>query len=70
MELLEQNVQPFNGLDSVKLLSSINDVKSCLKYKKIKFTQEYQSNKGCTPDVPWTIIRVENSISFVFTKDK
>ena len=70
MKLLEQNVVPFDGLDEIKLLSTLNDVKGYLKNNNIKFTVEYQSNKGCEPDVPWTILHVENSISLMFAKDK
>lgn len=70
MKLLEQNVRPFDGLDEIKLLSSLNDIKEYLKKNSLKFTVEYQSNKGCNPEVPWTILHVENSISLMFAKDK
>ena len=70
MELLEQSIRPFDGLDEIKLLSSLNDVKDYLKKNNISFTVEYQSNKGCEPDVPWTILHIENSISLMFAKDK
>ncbi len=70
MKLLEQNVQPFDGLDEIKLLSTLDNVKGYLKSNGIKFTVEYQSNKGCDPEVPWTILHVENSISLMFAKDK
>lgn len=70
MKLLEQNVVPFDGLDEIKLLSTLNDVKVYSKNNSIKSTVEHQSNKGCEPDVPWTILHVENSISLMFAKDK
>lgn len=70
MKLLEQNVRPFDGLDEIKLLSSLNNVKEYLKKNNAIFTVEYQSNKGCVPEVPWTILHVENSISLMFAKDK
>ena len=70
MKLLEQNVRPFEGLDEIKLLSSLDDVKNYLKKNNIRFTVEYQSNKGCEPEIPWIILHVENSISLMFAKDK
>ena len=70
MELLEQNAYPFVGLEEIKLLSSLNSVKDYLKKKGVNFTVEYQSNKGCEPEVPWTILHVDNSISLMFAKDK
>lgn len=70
MRLLEQNIRPFEGLDEIKLLSSLNDVKEYLKKNNVGFTIEYQSNKGCEPDVPWIILHVDNSISLIFAKDK
>lgn len=70
MKLLEQNAYPFVGLDEIKLLSSLDSVKDYLKKKGVKFTVEYQSNKGCEPEVPWTILHVDNSISLMFAKDK
>ncbi|MGP1413905.1 MAG: hypothetical protein ACTTID_02100 [Bacillales bacterium] len=70
MKLLEQNVRPFDGLDEIKLLSSLIDVKEYLKKHNISYVVKYQSNKGCEPDIPWTIIHVENSISLMFAKDK
>ena len=70
MQLLEQNVRPFDGLEEIKLLSSLNDIKEYLKKNNVKFTVEYQSNKGYDPEVPWTILHVENSISLMFAKNK
>lgn len=70
MKILEQNVLPFDGLNDIKLLSSINDVKKYLIENNIKFAVEYQSNKGCNPEVPWVILHIENSISLMFAKDK
>ena len=70
MTLLKQNSYPYEGLDEIKLLSSITLVKDYLKQNSIKYTTEYQSNKGCVPEVPWIIIHIGNSISLMFAKNK
>lgn len=70
MNLLEENVIPFDGLGDIKLLSSIEEVKNFLKNNNIKFTIEYQSNKGCNPEIPWTMIHIENSITLSFAMNK
>ncbi len=70
MNLLKEKLIPFDGLGEIKLLSSFEYVKNILKMEKINFSIAYQPNKGCNPEVPWTIIYVENSISLTFAKEK
>ena len=70
MKLLKQKVTPFIGLDEIKLLSTLDEVKQYLKLNDVEYSTEYQSNKGCTPEVPWTILHIENSISLLFAKNK
>ena len=70
MNILKQNVYPFIGLDEIKLLSSLSNVKKYLNANKINYSTEYQSNKGCNPEVPWTILHIDNSISLMFANDK
>jgi hypothetical protein len=70
MELLNQTIHPFNGLDDIKLLESFDEVKEYLKQNNIKYSVEHQSNKGCDPEVPWEIIHIDNSISLMFAKNK
>lgn len=70
MNILEEKVIPFEGLGNIKLLSSIDDIKDYLKTNNVNFKIEYQSNKGCEPEIPWTMIHIENSITLSFAKGK
>ena len=70
MNLLQEKLVPFEGLGDIKLLSSFDEVKNYLKNNKIKFTVEFQSNKGCNPEVPWTMIHIDGSITLSFAKNK
>jgi len=47
-----------------------DQVRNRLKESKIGFNVELRPNKGCTPEVPWKIIRVSNSVSIFFANDK
>ena len=62
-------ITPFVGIGEIKLMSKINDIKEYLDSNKIQNRIEVWQNKGCTPEVPWTIIRVENCVSLFFAKD-
>ena len=64
----EQNMTPFVGVGNVKLLSKLDDLRAYLKSNKIPHQMEVWPNKGCTPEVPWTILRVEGCLSFFFAK--
>ena len=70
MNILQEKIIPFEGLGQIKLLSSTQDVQEYLKTNHIKFSIEYQSNKGCDPEVPWTMIHIQDSITLSFAKDK
>ena len=70
MNLLKEKIIPFEGLGEIKLLSSFDEIKKFLRENKIKFEIEYQSNKGCTPEVAWTMIHINNSITLSFAKNK
>ena len=70
MNILKEKIKPFEGLGQIKLLSTFDDVKKILRDNNIEYTIEYQSNKGCNPEVPWTMIHIENSITLSFANDK
>ena len=70
MDILQEKLIPFEGLGDIKLLSSFEEVKDYLKKNNINFSIEYQSNKGCKPEVPWTMIRIDGSITLSFAKNK
>lgn len=61
---------PFIGTNEFKLKSNYNEVRKYLKENKISHQIELWTNKGCTPEVPWNIIRVGKNISLFFAKDK
>ena len=64
----ELDMTPFVGVGKVKLLSKLDDVRAYLKSNKIPHQMEVWPNKGCTPEVPWTILRVEGCLSLFFAK--
>ncbi len=64
----EQNITPYVGVGPIALMSRLDDVKAYLKFNKIPHQVEVWSNKGETPKVPWTIVRVEGCVSLFFAK--
>ena len=70
MNILQEKLIPFEGLGDIKLLSSFDEVKNYLKKNNINFSIEYQSNNGCKPEVPWTMIHIDESITLSFAKNK
>ncbi len=70
MNILQENLVPFEGLGDIKLLSSFEDIKNYLKNNDINYTIEFQSNKGCNPEVPWTMVHINDSITLSFAKNK
>ena len=66
----EQNMTPFVGVGDIKLMSRLGDVRAYLKANKVPHQMEVWPNKGCTPEVPWTILRVEGCVSLFFAKDR
>ena len=62
-------VKHFEGYDNFVLKQSFQDTIGILKANNIQYKLDHWSNKGCTPEVPWDIIRT-NGISFFFAKDK
>ena len=64
----EQNMTPYVGVGPIALMSHLDDVKAYLKSNKIPHQVEVWPNKGETPEVPWTIVRVEGCVSLFFAK--
>ena len=64
----ELNMVPYDGIGDIKLMSKLDDVRTYLKANKIPHQMEVWPNKGCDPEVPWTILRVEGCLSFFFAK--
>ena len=65
-----QAIVPFIGTDMITLDMTYDQVRNILKESKIRFNVDLRPNKGCTPEIPWKIIRTENSISAFFANDK
>ena len=61
---------PFTGLGDIKLMSSLSCVRDYLKSCGVSFQQELWPNKGCNPEIPWTVIKAEGCITFFFAMDK
>ncbi|HBL40724.1 MAG TPA: hypothetical protein DDY98_03810 [Ruminococcaceae bacterium] len=63
-------IKPYVGYGNIELMMNFDEVKNILSSEKTKYICEHWSNKGCTPEVPWDIIRIDNRISLFFAKDK
>ena len=64
----ELNMTPYVGIGDIKLMAKLDDVRAYFKANKIPHQMEVWPHKGCTPEVPWTILRVEGCLSFFFAK--
>ena len=69
MKFLSDSIIPFIGTETFKLGDTLQDVRTYLKSNKIRFNQSVNPNKGCTPEVAWTFIEIEKSITLCFVKD-
>lgn len=67
---ISQTVTPYIGTDMITFDLTYDQVRNVLKKSKIGFNVELRSNKGCTPEVPWKIIRTNDSVSVFFANDK
>lgn len=67
---MKVNIQPFIGIGSYKLMSSMQDLKSILNDQGVSYTEENWPNDECTNSVPWNIIRTGTGLNFFFAKDK
>lgn len=65
-----KTVIPYLGFDGIQFNSSYQAVCESLKEQKIKYNTEFWPNKGCTPEVPWDIIRIGDTVSLFFAKGK
>ncbi|MCC8042191.1 MAG: hypothetical protein LIO69_01465 [Oscillospiraceae bacterium] len=63
-------IKPFEGVGDFTLKSSYKNTLAALKSEKINYTVEVWPNKGCTPEVAWKIVHIENSLNLFFAKDK
>lgn len=63
-------VKPLIGIKEIKLLSNYKDVIKILKDNGVIYSVEVWSNKGCTPEEPWKLIKVSNVVTLFFAKEK
>lgn len=68
--IISHNIIPFAGTDMITFDMSYDQVRNVLKESKIGFNVDLRPNKGCTPEVPWKIIRTNSSVSIFFANDK
>lgn len=65
-----QTIIPFTGTEMITFDMSYDQVRDRLKESKIGYNVDLRPNKGCTPEVPWKIIRANNSVSVFFANEK
>lgn len=70
MSIFKKIIVPFTGTEDLSLDMTLDDTKQYLKDCEIKYRVDYVSNKGCTPEVPWNIIRIEDKISLYYANNK
>lgn len=70
MNILSGNIVPFYGTDMFTLYMTLNDVKKVLKNAGISYQFEIWPNNGCSPEVPWQIIKVKNVMTMFFAKER
>lgn len=69
INLLNESIIPYKGTETIKLGMTLSEVRDYLKQNKIPFNQTMDSNKDCTPPIPWVYITVDSSLSMSFVKD-
>lgn len=69
INLFKDAISPYKWTDTIKLGMTLSEVRDYLKQNKIPFNQTMDSNKDCTPPIPWVYITIESSISMSFVKD-
>lgn len=65
-----KRIIPYVGTNDITFDLSFSEALNKLKEQKKKINTEHWPNKKCTPEVPWDIIRIDNSISLFFAKGK
>ncbi len=61
MNILYSQIVPFVGTDCLSLDMTYDETKQYLRNSGIKYKVDVVSNKGCTPEVPWDIMRIGDS---------
>ncbi len=69
MTYLFDDIVPYVGTDTFKLGDNLESIRKVLKQNKVPFNQSVDPNKGCEPEIPWTFIEIDDSITLCFVKD-
>ena len=62
-------VKPFVGIGQIKLGMNYEDAIKVLKNNNIVYSMGIDSNKGCTPEVPWKKVFVKDYMVLWFAED-
>ena len=65
----KEAIIPYKGTETFVLGVRLEDIRKELKEGHIAFNQWTDSNKDCTPPIPWTYIKIEECITLCFVKD-
>jgi len=63
-------IKPFIGIGDYTFDKDYNQIIQVLKDNNLPFTIEIWPNKGCSPEIAWTIIRIEKSFILFFALNK
>ena len=69
INILEETIKPYIGIGKIQLGMTLSDIRAMLKETKTPFNQTVNPNKGCTPEVSWTYIKIFDSVTMCFAKD-
>lgn len=62
-------IMPYEGIERIKLYQKIDEVKSVLQTDGLPYREEVWSAESETVPNPWTVLIVDNFISFFFAKN-
>ncbi len=65
---ITESIVPYKGTESFRFGMRLDEVKSLLKEEHVAFDQMTESHNGCTPEVPWIVLRIEDSITLCFVE--
>lgn len=70
MNIKTLKITPYYGIGEINFNLSFDKTKDYLKENGINYTIDVWANKGCDPEVPWSIIRIGKDVSIFFAKGK
>ncbi len=65
-----KKIIPFVGYGEYVFSMTLDEIRQKLNDEGVRFRQEHWDNKGCIPEVAWDIIRIDNTMSMFFAKNK